>query len=146
MQPPWILSSSTISEVADTNWNFELRQRQPVLWNNNPVSCEMFELNQHEQWQLWTKLSSHRCCVFWIDNLKLTKEKRVTLFLDHFGNSVSSYVLSADISVDSACCLLHAGFFLCLLFDPEDGDDMFSETGLILLDYATLYSKRQNSS
>jgi hypothetical protein len=22
-------------------------------------------------------------------------------------------------------CLLHAGFLLCLFFDPEDGDDMF---------------------
>jgi hypothetical protein len=23
------------------------------------------------------------------------------------------------------CCLLHAGFFLGLLFDPKNGDDMF---------------------
>jgi hypothetical protein len=25
----------------------------------------------------------------------------------------------------SACCLLHAGFFVGLFFDPEDGGDMF---------------------
>jgi hypothetical protein len=25
----------------------------------------------------------------------------------------------------SACYLLHAGFFLGLFIDPEDGDDMF---------------------
>jgi hypothetical protein len=28
----------------------------------------------------------------------------------------------------SACCLLHAGFFLRLFFDPEDGGDMSFET------------------
>jgi hypothetical protein len=28
----------------------------------------------------------------------------------------------------SACCLLHAGFFLGLLFDPQDKDDVLSRS------------------
>jgi hypothetical protein len=28
----------------------------------------------------------------------------------------------------SACCLLHPGFLLALLFNPEDGDDIFLRT------------------
>jgi hypothetical protein len=39
----------------------------------------------------------------------------------------------------SACCLLHAGFLLDLLFDPEDGGDM-------LLRNVGLCSRTQNSS
>jgi hypothetical protein len=30
-----------------------------------------------------------------------------------------------EVKTGSACYLLHASFFLGLLFDPEDGGDMF---------------------
>jgi hypothetical protein len=35
------------------------------------------------------------------------------------------------------CCVIHAGYLLGLLFDPEDGGDIF----LILLDCMMLYHR-----
>jgi hypothetical protein len=37
---------------------------------------------------------------------------------------------SAGSKNDSACYLLHAGFFLGLFFDPEDGDEFSYETSV----------------
>jgi hypothetical protein len=34
-------------------------------------------------------------------------------------------VCAASILIKQVCCLLHAGFFLGLFVDPEDGGDMF---------------------
>jgi hypothetical protein len=40
----------------------------------------------------------------------------------------------------SVCCLIQAGFLLGLLFDPEDGSDMFlRNVDRISPDYMTLY-------
>jgi hypothetical protein len=41
----------------------------------------------------------------------------------------------------------HAGFFLGLFFDPEDGGDMFlRNVGLLSTDYTALYPRGQKSS
>jgi hypothetical protein len=46
----------------------------------------------------------------------------------------------------SACCLLHAGFSLGLLFDPEDGGDMFvRNVDWHSLNYTALYPTRLNN-
>jgi hypothetical protein len=37
----------------------------------------------------------------------------------------------------TACCLLHAGFLLDLLFNPKDGGDMFLRNVVISLSTAT---------
>jgi hypothetical protein len=43
-----------------------------------------------------------------------------------------------------ACCLLHAGIFLGLFFNPEDGSDMFlRNTGRLSTDYMMLYSRNR---
>jgi hypothetical protein len=42
--------------------------------------------------------------------------------------------------------LLHAGFGLGLLFNPEDEGDMFLQKGRQLPKYKALYSRRKNSS
>jgi hypothetical protein len=40
-------------------------------------------------------------------------------------------------------CLLHAGFLLGLLFDPEDEGEMFlRKLGLFSTDYTALYPRR----
>jgi hypothetical protein len=42
-----------------------------------------------------------------------------------------------------ACCLLHAGFLLGLLFYPEDGGDMFlRNVGRLSANYTALYPRR----
>jgi hypothetical protein len=47
----------------------------------------------------------------------------------------------------SACCLIHGGSLLGLLFNNKDGNDMFfRNVGGLLPDYTALYRKRQNSS
>jgi hypothetical protein len=47
----------------------------------------------------------------------------------------------------SACCLLHAGFLLDLLFNPEDESEIFLwNTCWLSPDYTALYPKRQKSS
>jgi hypothetical protein len=38
----------------------------------------------------------------------------------------------------SSCCLLLTGFFLGLLFNPEDGGDIFLENVKLSLDYTAL--------
>jgi hypothetical protein len=41
----------------------------------------------------------------------------------------------------------HAGFLLCLFFDPEDGGDMFlRNAGWLSTDYTALYPRRYNCS
>jgi hypothetical protein len=43
--------------------------------------------------------------------------------------------------------MLHVGFLLGLLFDPENGGVMFLQNvGLLSLDYTALYPRRHNSS
>jgi hypothetical protein len=43
----------------------------------------------------------------------------------------------------SACFLLHGGFFLGLLFNPEDGGSMFlKNVALFAADYMSLYPRR----
>jgi hypothetical protein len=47
----------------------------------------------------------------------------------------------------SACCLLHAGFLLGLLYSPEDRGDVFlPNIGWLSTDYSALYPRRHNSS
>jgi hypothetical protein len=47
-------------------------------------------------------------------------------------------------SSGSACCLLHAGFLLALIFDLEDGDNMFPRNvGWLSRDYTALYPRKQ---
>jgi hypothetical protein len=47
----------------------------------------------------------------------------------------------------SAYYLLHAGIFLGLFFDPEDGGDMhLKNVCLFSRDYTALYPRRYNSS
>jgi hypothetical protein len=42
----------------------------------------------------------------------------------------------------AACCLLHAGFLLGLLFNPEDGGDILLRNfGWLSKDYTALYPK-----
>jgi hypothetical protein len=44
-------------------------------------------------------------------------------------------------------CLLYASLFLCLLFNPENGSDIFFRNVTWLsTDYKALYSRRQNAS
>jgi hypothetical protein len=40
-----------------------------------------------------------------------------------FVQETYKYIPVYDLS--SACCLLHSGFLLGFIFDPEDGGDMF---------------------
>jgi hypothetical protein len=45
------------------------------------------------------------------------------------------------------CYHLHAGFLLGILFDPEDGDDMFLRIfSSMSTNYMVLYPRRQNWS
>jgi hypothetical protein len=47
----------------------------------------------------------------------------------------------------SACHLLHAGFLNGIVFDPEDGGNMFlRNVSWLWTDYTTLYARGQNSS
>jgi hypothetical protein len=44
---------------------------------------------------------------------------------------------------NAACCLLHAGFLLGLLFSPYDGGDMLLQNaGLLSPGYMALYSRK----
>jgi hypothetical protein len=46
----------------------------------------------------------------------------------------------------SACCLLHSGFLLDLLFNPEDRGNIFlRKVGLLSSDYTASYPRRLNS-
>jgi hypothetical protein len=45
------------------------------------------------------------------------------------------------------CWLLLVGFLLCILFDPEEGGDMFLRNdGTLSTEYIALYPRRYNSS
>jgi hypothetical protein len=44
----------------------------------------------------------------------------------------------------SACCVVHGGIFRGVLFNPEDGDDVFLQnSGSLSLGYMALYRGRQ---
>jgi hypothetical protein len=46
-----------------------------------------------------------------------------------------------------ACCRLHISFFLGLLFNPEDGSDIFLwNAGSLSTDHIALYHRKQMSS
>jgi hypothetical protein len=61
--------------------------------------------------------------------------------------SPPSYGSKNKLSKKTACYLLHAGFLLGLCFDPEDGGDMFLwNVCWLSMDYAVLYTRRQNYS
>jgi hypothetical protein len=56
------------------------------------------------------------------------------------------YLLGYNAASSFACCLLHAGYFLGLLFNLEDRREMFLRNiGSILTDYTSLYSRRYNT-
>jgi hypothetical protein len=45
-----------------------------------------------------------------------------------------------------ACCRLHTGFLLGLLFNPEDGSDIFLwNAGSLSTDHIALYPRKQTS-
>jgi hypothetical protein len=64
--------------------------------------------------------------------------------------TLCSHWKSTNISEEcagSACYLLHASFLICLLFDPEDGDDMFLQnTGWLSVDYSVISQNTGNQS
>jgi hypothetical protein len=57
-----------------------------------------------------------------------------------------SQPLNSMNQTGSACCLLHAGFLLGLLFDPENRDDMFlRNVGWLSTVYTALHPRRQHT-
>jgi hypothetical protein len=61
----------------------------------------------------------------------------------HFGGTYRLHLQRRRVS--SACSLLHAGFLLGLLIDPEDGGDIFLRNiDFPLPDYMALYSRREH--
>jgi hypothetical protein len=56
---------------------------------------------------------------------------------------VGTCKLTNQHAASFACCLLHIGFPLGLLFEPKDGGDIFlRNVGWLLTDYTALYSRR----
>jgi hypothetical protein len=54
----------------------------------------------------------------------------------HSGGYGEYYILGYDAEQSSVCCRLYASFLLDLLFDPEDGGDMFlRNVGRLSADY-----------
>jgi hypothetical protein len=55
--------------------------------------------------------------------------------------------MCSPLNVGSSHCLLHGGFLLGLLFNPEDGDDIFLQNvDLLSMDYMVLHIRCENSS
>jgi hypothetical protein len=54
-------------------------------------------------------------------------------------------VMPCSLTLQTACFLILAGYLLGIFFDPEYGGSMLLQnfSGLLLLDYATLYPRRQ---
>jgi hypothetical protein len=64
----------------------------------------------------------------------------------HSDFTKSNFIVRSLSGTCSACCLLHSGFSLDLLFNPTDRSDTFlRNVGWLSVDYTTLYPRTQKS-